>query len=343
MKRNDLIKKFSSNLEETKHLVLNECYNIKDLLEYYEIPYTSSNRGVLSNYLCSIGITILYPRVKDRYSRLICRYQDDINHWWDNKYLLEAITYKLKNNLVINYADKERTIPRYVIAVQGHPRASSSNQVKAHIILWELHNKKLFPDGYVLVPKDGNFTTLDINNFDLYTNEDYRSIVATGKRNHFYTTGSQMGVCYKGGWKTISKNIINNSNCSICGESNKLKLNVHHIINYHLFEKPKEAHFDDNLICLCDKCHQYVHLSKINLSGYISETRCKKLLEMLEKLREKYIDDKSKLDLVEFSVKSISSYFNNSSTTISKESTLQTIGNGSEKPLTDNAEGEDMV
>lgn len=343
MKRNEIVKILSSNLEELKNLVLDECFNPVDVAQYYQIPYTTTSRTIISSFLSTNGINPLYPNINKRDSRLIKRYNEDIPHWWDSKYLSEVILNRLKNNLIINYADKERTIPRYVIAFQGHPKASSSNQVKAHILLWEWHNKKLFPEGYVLVPKDGNFTTLEIDNFDLYTNEDYRSIVATGKRNHFYTTGSQVGVCYKGGWKQKAKKIIAENNCAICGESNKLKLNVHHIVSYHLFEKPKDAHFDDNLICLCDSCHQNVHLSKIKLLGYVSEMRRKKLLELLETFKEKYKEDAMKSDLVNFCLNSISSCEKDSSTTIPKGSTLQANGSGSEEPLTGNAEGEDIV
>lgn len=344
MKRNEIIEKLSSNIEELKKLVNDECFNPVDIAEYYNIPYSTATRTTISSYLTFIGNPLPYPKISKRDSRLILRYSENIKEWWNNKYLSNIILDRLSNSLILNYADKERKIPRYVIAFQGHPRASSSNQVKAHILLWEFYNKKLFPDGYVLVPKDGNFTNLDINNFDLYTNEDYRSIVASDKRNHFYTTGSQSGISYKGGWKQISKKLLENNKCLICGEDNKFKLNIHHIINYNLFEKPKEAHFDDNLICLCDSCHQNLHLSKFNLLGYISEMRCNKLLELLETLKEKYKNDKTKLELVEFSIKSISSQASDieeGSTTIPNGSTLQANGNGSEKCLT--SEDNDIV
>ena len=103
-------------------------------------------------------------------------------------------------------------------------------------------------------------------------------------------------------------------------------------------------HNDDNLICLCDSCHQNLHLSKFNLLGYISEMRCNKLLELLETLKEKYKNDKTKLELVEFSIKSISSQASDieeGSTTIPNGSTLQANGNGSEKCLT--SEDNDIV
>lgn len=349
MKRVEIIEKLSSDLDNLKKLVNDECFNPVDIAEYYDIPYTTTNRTTISSYLDSIGVPPLFPKINKRDSRIILRYSSDIEHWWDNKYLADVILNRLQNNLIINYADKDKKIARYVIAFQGHPKASSSNQVKAHILLWEYHNKKLFPEGWVLVPKDGNFTNLTIGNFDAYTNEEYRSIVATGERNHFYTTGSQNGVCYKGGWKQKSKKLLENGKCAICGKDNKFKLNIHHIINYHLFEKPKEAHFDDNLICLCDSCHQKVHLEKIKLLGHISETRCEKLLELLETLKEKYKDNRIKMNLINFSIKSISSQASSNniegegSTTISKESTSQANGDGSEGPLTDNAEGDDIV
>jgi len=138
------------------------------------------------------------------------------------------------------------------------------------------------------------------------SNEGYRSIVASGKRNHFYMTGTKDGVCYKGGWKSISRNLLNvNERCSICGCEERHKLNVHHLISYYLFDKPKSAHFAENLIVLCDKCHRDVHCNKINLSGFLSEKIRLNLLELLGQLKEKFKNSEKEL-LVDFSIKSIS-------------------------------------
>ena len=36
-----------------------------------------------------------------------------------------------------------------------------------------------------MIPKDGNFLNLNIDNFDVMSNEEYRSIIATGKKKSF--------------------------------------------------------------------------------------------------------------------------------------------------------------
>lgn len=334
------------NLKNLKTLVEEELYSAKDICNFLELPEEKNTIRNINSYLRRYKIKSPYPKITDRNSRIIEKYKSKVPEWWNHPKLKTVIEFKLKNNLVINYADKDKKIARYVISVKYHPRASSANQVKAHIILWELHNKQLFPDNYVMIPKDGNFLNLNIDNFDVMSNEEYRSITATGKRNHFYTTGSKSGVCYKGGWKTISKKFLQtNTSCEICGCSNKYKLNVHHIISYYLFDKSKDAHFLENLICLCDSCHQNLHLGKLNLLGILSEKIRLKLLKLLETLKEKFKND-DKLLLVNFSIKSISSQADlksEGSTTISKESTSQANGDGNRKHLNSNEKDDDIV
>lgn len=253
-------------IKTLKELINNECYMSKEICELLKIDYSEKHQRAIAQYLKENNIVYPYPKHRDLNSRIILKYNSYINSWWEHEKLSNAILYKLKNQLIINYPKDNGVDGRYVISVQGHPRASKANQVKAHIILWEYCNKQSFPDKHVLVPIDKNFLNLDINNFKLMSNEDYRSIVASGYRNHFYTVGSKDGVCYKGGWKTISKNFRKtHTKCLICGESNKYLLTVHHIISYHLFEKPKNAHFEDNLVCVCSSCHAKIHSKSINL------------------------------------------------------------------------------
>lgn len=342
--KTELITKLEK-IENLKNLVENEMFSAKEICDLIGLPKEDNIIRNINSYLRKNNITLPYPKMSDYNSRIIEKYKSEISHWWDVPKLKQAIEFKLKNNLVLNYADKEKKVARYVISIQCHPRASSGRQVKAHIILWELYNKQLFPDGYVMIPKDGNFLNLDINNFDIMSNEEYRSVVSTGKRNHFYTTGSQSGVCYKGGWKTISNKYLQIHNeCAICGCFDKHNLNVHHIISYYLFDKPKDAHFSNNLICLCDSCHQNLHLGKINLLGILSEKIRQKLLELLETLKEKF-KKTDKSILVDFSIKSISSQASNEegSTTISKESTSQADGDGSGEHLNSNEKDDDIV
>lgn len=282
-------------------------YSAKELCQLLNLNVNENNIRNINQYLRKHNIKLPYPYISDYNSRIIEKYKKEISQWWSNKELSNAIQYKLKHNLVINYADKDRKCHRYVISIKCHPRASSGHQVKAHIILWELHNKRLFPENHVLIPKDGNFLNLDINNFDIMLLEDYRALVASCKRNHFYTLGTKVGASYKGGWKSISNKLIKKiCKCAFCGNTNKYTLNMHHIISYYLFDKPKEAHFEDNLICLCDFCHQKLHSNSINLSGILSEKIKQKLLELLETLKDKF-KNTEKILLVNFSIKSISS------------------------------------
>lgn len=333
-----------SKIPNLQDLVENKCYNQVDICNLLKLEGTDREKRNIYLYFKEHNYNLEYNKYTDRCTRIIYRYSEFIPEWWNCELLCKAVLYRLKNSLIINYAGKDKQNVRYVVSFAGHPRASSSNQVKAHILLWEYHNKKLFPNDYVLVPKDGNFCNLDIDNFRCISNEDYRSEVATGKRNHFYTLGNSEGICYKGGWKSISRRLIQTvGKCEICGNTNGLV--CHHIISYHLFDKPKDAHFSDNLICVCQSCHALIHSKKISLLGYVSEKRRLNLLELLEKLKQKYTNTEKML-LVDFSEKSISSQVSNidkGSTTISRESTSQANGDGSGKPLTDKAEGEDIV
>jgi len=50
--------------------------------------------------------------------------------------------------------------------------------------------------------------------------------------------------------------------CQICGITETdfgQQMSVHHIKNYRLFEDKAEANKLDNLICLCEPCHRFVH------------------------------------------------------------------------------------
>lgn len=61
-----------------------------------------------------------------------------------------------------------------------------------------------------------------------------------------------------------------NYTCQLCGvheEEWHKQMDVHHIINYREFEDKDEANQLDNLVCLCNKCHSFVH-SNLN-TNYI--------------------------------------------------------------------------
>ena len=59
------------------------------------------------------------------------------------------------------------------------------------------------------------------------------------------------------GWATIRRRIVERDSyqCRICGKDGvEAKLNVHHI------DYDRDHNIDNNLVTLCSKCHQLVHL-----------------------------------------------------------------------------------
>lgn len=47
--------------------------------------------------------------------------------------------------------------------------------------------------------------------------------------------------------------------CKITEEEYGQQMSVHHIKPYRLFDDKVEANKLDNLVCLCEKCHRFVH------------------------------------------------------------------------------------
>lgn len=55
--------------------------------------------------------------------------------------------------------------------------------------------------------------------------------------------------------------------CQLCGISEDdfgQQMSVHHIKSYRKFENKEEANQLENLVCLCEKCHRYIH-SNLNV------------------------------------------------------------------------------
>lgn len=76
---------------------------------------------------------------------------------------------------------------------------------------------------------------------------------------------------YKGNWEHSRRLARERDNytCQLCGiTENELyrQLDVHHIRNYRLFDDKIKANQIDNLICLCNKCHSFIH-SKQNVNN----------------------------------------------------------------------------
>ena len=72
---------------------------------------------------------------------------------------------------------------------------------------------------------------------------------------------------YQGNWLKQAELCRERDNncCQICGctkeENDNKNMSVHHIKLYKSFEDPHKANQLDNLICLCHKCHTFVHSS----------------------------------------------------------------------------------
>ena len=81
---------------------------------------------------------------------------------------------------------------------------------------------------------------------------------------------------YKGGWLKARDKARERDNyiCQICGiteEEQGFQMDVHHIVNYRLFEDKKEANNLSNLVCLCHKCHRFVHSNLNTKNLYIKD------------------------------------------------------------------------
>lgn len=83
----------------------------------------------------------------------------------------------------------------------------------------------------------------------------------TGENSPTWTGGKRH---YKGGWVKARKDARERDcfTCQRCGiteiEYGK-ELSVHHIKSYKFFDDKIEANSLDNLICLCEPCHRFIH------------------------------------------------------------------------------------
>ena len=207
-------------------------------------------------------------------------------NYWESNYLVTELLDRLSNPSLNIAEDRFRC----VISFPRHPKSNlTSKQIKAHIVAWELYNRQYVPDNHWVVPKDGDYLNLEEDNLVLVNTTEYKS-------NHFKGTGNPAYLHGKyakprlGGWSVISKNkILQDKACRICKSDNMLI--VHHIISYHLFNKPLEANQDINLITLCRHCHGCVHGKSLSIKQVlISEMRYSKLIELLETLKSQVPD-----------------------------------------------------
>lgn len=69
---------------------------------------------------------------------------------------------------------------------------------------------------------------------------------------------------YEGNWKSQRAKARKRDNytCQDCGavsQNHGYEMDVHHIVDYDLFEEPKEANLLENLVTLCRVCHMRRH------------------------------------------------------------------------------------
>lgn len=206
--------------------------------------------------------------------------------YWESEYICEYLFSRLETP-TLNKSDKSI---RYVINFPKHPKSDPiSNQIKAHIVLWELVNEQYVPEDCWVVPLDGSYINLDISNWVLVNITVHKHNKFSGINNPSYIHGLALRP-KQGGWSKISKtHISKNPSCVRCGKCETLV--VHHIINYHLFGTSyNSAHSDINLMTLCTSCHSTIHQNNINIKALIEETRYSKLLELLETLKSQVPD-----------------------------------------------------
>lgn len=274
---------------EARSLILEKCLTQIEL--HKELGLSNSNNRISSNIYKKIyrllGITEI-PYKKDLpATRRFKLEQDRVKgNYWESEYIVDFLLEKLEHP-IINIAGDNK---RLVISCPRHPKANAvSNQIKAHIIVWEIANSMFVPEGHWVVPIDGNYLNIDISNLELRTTISVQSSNSLGMNNPMYTHGLS-GRHKHGGWAKISQQkLTEQRTCSICNIDSPQKA-VHHIINYHLFKEPSDAHVSYNLIVLCQSCHASLHLNNTNIKAHIEATQYSKLLELLETLKSQVPD-----------------------------------------------------
>lgn len=110
--------------------------------------------------------------------------------------------------------------------------------------------------------KSGKYVYCDKNCMAAHYSEIY-----TGENSPTWKWGKRK---YTGRWLHFRNEarLRDNYTCQICGVTENdwhKQLDVHHIRNYRYFDNKTQANQIDNLVCLCNKCHSFVH-SKQNVN-----------------------------------------------------------------------------
>lgn len=287
-----------------KYLVEEEGYSYTELKKVLSLN-TSSN-VTCRKFIQYCDAVIPFPKANQSSRKWMIRWLKNGSSYWKDDYLVLQTLHKL-NSPIINRASSNSST-RYRLTMWGHPSANKdSHQMAAHQVVWELDNECFLPEGYEAYPIDGNYTNLSFDNYTVRTTTSRKSFYASGERNHFYT-GSPRYTNYTRGWGRLSKaykdSVLNR--CEIC--SSEHNMNTHHIISYWLFnDDDVRVHSEDNLLCVCDVCHGYIHQNNTQIVPHISVTKYNKLLELLgslksqvpESLMETYKDVEKQLGLTD--------------------------------------------
>lgn len=264
------------DLSEIKIKLLNGTLNIKQFADLLNISKASV---LFRNLVKTLDVKLQSTQLKS--TRFDYLYSQNINDYWNNEELVNMLKTRLENPVINKSSD---TNHRYVITFKNHPRASKVYQVKAHIIMWEIHNKQYFPDNYGIWFKDRNQLNIKIDNLEALPLSEIKSRLQTMENNNFWKGGNSIYGNYLGGWKKKSKiQILNTPYCKVCNTTTDLV--VHHVLLYSLFNCKINANCDENLIVVCRHCHGKIHYDKINIWRHIEEIQYEKLLKLLERLK----------------------------------------------------------
>lgn len=279
--------------EKIKHKIL--CEGISQIEIHKELKLSTSDRrinaGVYTRIYSYLGIdNIPYASDTPNVRKFKLEFDKVNGNYWESEYIVDYLINKL-NNPISNISDGAK---RYVISFPKHPKANSiSNQIKAHIVLWELLNEQYVPEDCWVIPKDGNYTNLAVDNLILVNTSVYKSSRFFGENNPAFKHGLSLRPKL-GGWSRISKEHLQNNNiCKYCAAQSDLV--VHHIINYHLFNDPIKANIEYNLLTLCRSCHTKLHAYNTNIKALIEATQYSKLLELLETLKSQVPDSRKEI------------------------------------------------
>lgn len=311
--------------DRAKRLLLEEGYTQIELHKAIGLS-TSNNRlnnSVYNRIYKYLNIaTLPYAEDTKQIRKLKLQFDKYEGRYWESDYISEYLSDKLQNPTV-NYTEGQK---RLIISFPKHPKSNKdSNQIKAHIVQWELINEQYVPEDCWVIPIDGDYTNLSVENWILVNISAYKHAKFSGDKNPAYIHGMSLRPRH-GGWQNISKKwLYLNTSCKICHDTTDLL--VHHIINYHLFTDFIIANSTNNLMTLCRSCHTKLHSHNTNIKAHIEETQYSKLLELLETLKsqvpdalmETYKDVEKQLGLTDNQQPS-TVYKGEGSTTISKES-----------------------